>query len=522
MSELEIKRRQEYKRNRKKWMIVQLIAIILLAVTSMGSFLGYNQMNRTHYIEYSESGNIDYKVHYAENEFFEEEWIGRDQSYISALTDGITADFLYKLNTNSEDMGFDYTYSVDARLVIAHKDTGAPYYTYEKNLIPAKSAAAGTGEAIRIKESVDIDYVAFNEIAKSFTETYGLENASCTLMVTLNVNLLCANSRFEQETANSYSTSLNIPMAVDTFSIHSTASSAEDAVKVLEYKSVADRNFFYISAIVTLSLSGLCTVGLLVFMHLTKNEDVTYAAKIRRILRSYSSFIQRVDGEFDCEGYQIVMIKTFPEMLGIRDTIQSPILVFENRDETMTRFLIPTNTKILYTFEIKVDNFDEIYAPLQPVEEPVEEEIAAPVILEEVNEEDLAEAIAQPDVNLEEIEFVPDDDDQFEAAPEDPGVEVVGVVWPERSHRNKVYRYDPNGETLHEGDVVLVPTRDNAKGVDVIRKVAVAHGNHRVDPEHIKHPLKKIIAVIKRRVSTSLTPEANESAKGTDEGTDAK
>ena len=113
--------------------------------------------------------------------------------------------------------------------------------------------------------------------------------------------------------------------------------------------------------------------------------------------------------------------------------------------------------------------------------------------------------MAQPDVILSEIEYVEDDDADFEVAPEDPGVEVVGVVWPERPTRNKVYRYDPNGEELHEGDMVLVPTRDAARGRDVVRKAAVAHANHRVEPEHIKHPLKKIIGVIKRKAEEALT-----------------
>ena len=170
----------------------------------------------------------------------------------------------------------------------------------------------------------------------------------------------------------------------------------------------------------------------------------------------------------------------------------------------MTRFFIPTNTKILYVFEIKVDNYDEIYAEPEVIEEPV--------ILEEVDEELLEEAMAQPDIDLEQIEFVPDDDDQFEVAPEEPGVEVIGIVWPERAHKNKVYRYDPNGEQLNEGDIVLVPTRDHHQNKDVVRKAAVAHGNHRVDPEHIKHPLKKIIGVLKRRVAESLTPDAIEQA----------
>ena len=294
-------------------------------------------------------------------------------------------------------------------------------------------------------------------------------------------------------------------MAEETFAITRTSGAPELGGGILEYKSVANKAVLFIIGIVAISLAALGAIALVVFMYLTRNEDVTYAAKIRKILKSYGSYIQRINGEFDSEGYQVVMIKTFVEMLGIRDTIQSPILAFENKDETMTSFLIPTNTKILYVFEIKVDNYDDIYAPKVEIEEPI--------ILEDVNEEELEEAVAQPDIDIDEINFIPDDDDKFEVPPEEPGIEVVGVVWPEKKNNNKVYRYDPNGEILNEGDIILVPTRDFAKGRDVIRKAAVAHGNHRVDPEHIKYPLKKIIAVIKRRVSTALTPEANEDIK---------
>ena len=101
---------------------------------------------------------------------------------------------------------------------------------------------------------------------------------------------------------------------------------------------------------------------LLCFVYFTRNEDVNYTIKIKKILNAYRSFIQEIDGEFNTEGYQLVPIKSFIEMLGIRDTIQSPILMYENEDQTMTRFFIPTNTKMLYVYEIKVENYDEIYA----------------------------------------------------------------------------------------------------------------------------------------------------------------
>lgn len=519
MSELEIKRRQEYKRNRRKWTIIQIIAIALLAVIALSSFLVYDRMNRTYYIEYTESSNIDYKVQYKENEFFEEEWLGEDQEYIATLINAISADFNYSLNMDAAGVGFEYTYKIDATLLVADKDSGNPYYKVTENIVPLTNSSARRSNTVEINESVLIDYNKYNNVASEFVKLYSLKNSSSTLIITLDVEVLSSSDKFEQSNENRYSTSLNIPLVKETLGIHLTSSVPESESKVLAYSGAENQQFFYITGVTTSIIAVLLALVLVVFLHLTKNEDITYAAKIRKLLSAYGSYIQRMDGDFDSDGYQTVMIKTFNEMLGIRDTIQSPILMTENRDETMTRFLIPTNTKILYTFEIKVDNYDEIYArydepeideeveqeqALQTVE--VVEEIEEAIILDEnVDAEDIAEAMAQPDVILEEIEFEEDDDADFEVAPEEPGVEVIGVVWPERTKKNKVYRYDPNGEKLHEGDMVLVPTRDAARDREVIRKAAVAHANHRVEPEHIKHPLKKIIGVIKRKAEEVLT-----------------
>jgi len=542
MSEREILRRQEYKRNRKKWATVQLVAICLLVAIALGSFWIYTVMDRTYYIEYTESSKIDYKVQYENNDFFEEEWIGKDQAYISSLIKGIVADFNYTLNMDSSNIEFNYKYNIKANMVISDKNTGNAYYTVKEDILAPISQVTKGSSSVTINEQVSIDYIHFNQIASTFVKQYNLKDSTSTLYVTLDVEVLSSGEQFEQNNQNKYSTSVSIPLAVDTFNIQTTSSAPTEESKVLAYKGFAARDIFRVTGSVSAVLAGLGVLVLLVFLQLTKNEDITYAARVRKLVSSYGSFIQRMAGEFDDSGYQTVAIKSFTEMLGIRDTIQSPILMTENRDETMTRFLIPTNTKLLYVFEIKVDNYDEIYSRIEAetaISEDIEEdnneesinetsdiieevEVQEPVILEEVDEEDLAEAIAQPDVVLEEIEFVRDDDDQFEVAPEEPGIEVVGVVWPERAHKNKVYRYDPNGEILEEGDVILVPTRDAERDRDVIRKVAVAHGNHRVDPEHIKHPLKKVIAIIKRKAANALTPNANEAAENPKEANKAK
>ena len=506
MSELEIQRRQEYKRNRKKWMLVQIIAIIVLVAISLGTFVVYHNLDSKQYIEYTENSSIDYMVQYAENDYFDEEWIEKDQSYISSLIKGICAEFAYDMLIDyAEKTDLSYTYQIDEKLEITSKNDGYPYYTLEENILPATSGISQNGSFASVTEQAFIDYVKYDRLATDFITTYNLSNASAVLKVTLSVKTKCAGQSFANNCNGTYTTTLNIPLAEDTFSIFSTQSSPANEIKSFEYVGLINRTLFMTISLVSAILAVLVILALIVFLHLTKNDDINYAANVRRILSSYSSFIQRIDGDFDFTGYQVVKIKTFVEMLGIRDTIQSPVLMYENKDETMTQFFIPTNTKILYTFVIKVDNYDEIYGSPKDLEEEAEEVIEEAVIFDNnVSDEDIAEAMAQPDVKLENIEFIPDDDDDFESA---DGVEVIGVVWPEKTKQNKVYRYDPNGETLHEGDVVLVPTKDAARQRDVIRKAAVAHANHRVDSELIKHPLRKIIGVIKRKAEQALTPD---------------
>ncbi len=126
-----------------------------------------------------------------------------------------------------------------------------------------------------------------------------------------------------------------------------------------------------------------------------------------------------------------------------------------------------------------------------PAEEPAMEEETI-LLVENVDEEALAEAVAAPTVELTRIDYIDEEDEEYEG-----GVEVISVVWPERAHKNKLYRYSPNGEKFTAGDHVLVPTKDVAKNKDVIRKATVVHGNHKMDPEHLNYPLKNIIGIVK-------------------------
>ena len=115
------------------------------------------------------------------------------------------------------------------------------------------------------------------------------------------------------------------------------------------------------------------------------------------------------------------------------------------------------------------------------------------------DEKDLCAEIISSEPNLSDIDYVDEGDTNFVPTPETPGLEVIGIVWPEKKKNNKIYRYDPNGEIVSVGDIVLVPTFDAIHGKEMVRKGVVAKGNYREDPNRLPSILKKIIGIASRK-----------------------
>ena len=173
--------------------------------------------------------------------------------------------------------------------------------------------------------------------------------------------------------------------------------------------------------IISGALEILLLIELLIFIYLTRNHDINYEIKVKRLVATYKSYIQRILTPFLTDGYQVLKVETFNEMLDIRDTVNLPILMSENADKTCTSFMIPANDKILYLFEIKVDDYDKLYPEVEstddntpPTKEPLTEEVTADnsltkeALIEEVLiEEDLVEEDldqTDEDLSVEESE----------------------------------------------------------------------------------------------------------------------
>lgn len=479
MSEEEKRLRQEYKQTRKKWINYQLIAIAAVLLLAMCMTVLSVVLNKTYYVNYAEKSQVEYGVTLKDNEFFEGDYLGDDYTYVASLIDEIHTDFKYQIQTDAaEDIEFKYTYRVDAVIEVrdsrSDKVLFAPVYEVVSEHVAYRKCASLT-----VLESVDIDYDYYNKIAEDFIATYELEGAEAALVLKMPITMTGESKAFaEGKQSFSDEPSLKIPLTKKTVSVQPVVTEDDEIQQILSHSTQKAAKVFMILAIVFGVIDLALVVLLICFVQLSKNFDTTYAARLARLLRNYKSFIQKINNAFELEGYRVLYVDTFEEMLEIRDTINSPILMNENDDKTCTTFVIAEG-QVAYVYELKVEDYDEIYNRAEEVEVEIlpEEE---PVI---------------------EVELIVEPEPEPEPEPE--GVEVIGVVWPE-GNKDKIYRYDPNGEKLEEKDIVLVPTFSGEARGEVEREAEVVLPNHRVDPETLKYPLKKIISVLKRNVQKTI------------------
>ena len=118
MSEKEKKKRALYRKNREKWIFAQAAVAVILTVAVLISALVAVQLESKYYVSYRESGSIDYNVFLKENEFYAEEYLGKNQSYVASLIDKIITDFSYEIDMDADDVNYRYSYTIHATLEI--------------------------------------------------------------------------------------------------------------------------------------------------------------------------------------------------------------------------------------------------------------------------------------------------------------------------------------------------------------------------------------------------------------------
>ncbi len=504
MSELEKRQRDEYQKNRQKWIFIEMIVAAALVLATILTFIPYTVLNNNTYVYYAEDGKANTKVYLADNSFYDEEYLDANHAYVADLIKNIETEFKYGLAMDANKVDYKYSYTVDATVKVIDRDSKAPLYDPNFVLKEVKDATSSENE-LYITEKINIDYAAYNKIADDFVTEYGIASATADLVVRFNISVLGKSETLAEDKNNSYSMEVTIPLLRQTLKMTTQSSVPEGEQKILACDTVA-KTVLLVLWIIFLCLAVLAGAFLVVFIILTRDKHIDYARKVQKLLSSYKSYIQRISNPFDFEGYKVLNVVTFAELLEIGDKLQNPVLMYENEDKTRSDFFIATCNNIIYLYTVEVEDDDEPADHI--IELEVEPEIPVVVeddVIDEIADEEIAPEVVAPEVVEEEvIEEAPEVVPVVAPVEEEDKdtVEAIDIRW---ENDDRTYRYDPNGETVDEGDTVLVPTTIETLG-EVEREAEVARGNYRIPADEIKTPLKKIIAVVRRKMQSILTP----------------
>lgn len=353
---------KKYKESRKMKMIVQGAAILVLTFFAIITFTIYRSKESVYYVNYSESSNVDYKVYLKENDYYEEEYLGKGYAYVASLIDYVDASMDYKLVVDSPDVEFQYSYKTDVELIIKDNKYNQTIFNKIDVLQEEKTYIHPFGKDLVISTNVNLDYPYYNILAASFIEAYDLENVTSSLILTTYVKVTGTCQDLINDTVKQYAISVTIPLTTKTTSIEFksdvTEAAAED--KMLACRAdTSDKEIYKWMCIIVSIIDAIAIIVLIVYTYKSRNHHINYSRKLHKIVSNYKSYIQVAKSGLNFDGCQVIEVSEFTDMLEIRDTIQKPILMEEDEDKTWVKFIIPATENMIYMYQMSVEDFEQ-------------------------------------------------------------------------------------------------------------------------------------------------------------------
>ena len=348
--------------NDRKDTIIKMYTIAAMAIVIGLLFIFfYFKENNLSLVTFDEKSKIDYKVYLKENEFYEKEFIEKDNQYIASLINKIETNFQYNMNIPNK-YDYVYNYKVVAEVLVKDVSNDNTIYRLQEDLLDKKEI--NNSGSLNIDEIVDIDFPKYNRLISNFKNTYSLNNTKSTLTIDLYVNV----KDFEKSNnviKNKKVATLELPLVENTISINKN--SIKNSVK-FNISNGGVGLIFFIFGLMILITGIVYIVYIVIYTLKSRTAEMIYEKELKNIKNNYDSYIQNISDSYDIGTAQVIKIKSFNDILEIRDTLKQPILMLENQKKNGTFFIIPATTSIIYVYALRVV---DIEAKLEGKEIPV-------------------------------------------------------------------------------------------------------------------------------------------------------
>ncbi len=301
-------------------------------------------------VNYSQTGNINYKVYLNKNEFYTEKYLEMNKSYVASLINYIDIDFEYLFNIEKKQT-MDFDYKIIGELVIENSKGTGRYLEKEYTLLDTKVRKMVQDTKMNIKENIKIDYGYYNQLANSFKSTYGVDINSYLNVYMEVTPKTVDNSNYAINEANRVA--LSIPLSEKAIEIKLNATNQNIVKQVLSEGEVVFNKQYLILEIFFLIPSCILLVVIVKKLIVILDIYTPYDHYIKKTLREYDRLIVETNSKLKTSGCNIVDVKNFTELLDARDNLNLPIIYLNTEPHHEGVFYILNNNDI---YLLKVDD----------------------------------------------------------------------------------------------------------------------------------------------------------------------
>ena len=313
-----------------------LITFVFIIISVFIFIQAFPITNETVY-HYNIFQNTDYKVYLTKNDFFEQEYLEKNNLYLKDLTRYIEFDFLYNYNASAKE-NLNCKYDIVSKLYLEYSNTKQVIFEKNYPIIENKTIQKNDSNKIDIEEKINIDYQKYNSEVESFKEKFNLP-LTAYMIINFNVETWLQNQENIKQTSTSKAT---IDLSQPAYEIK-VKESDEQENTILETQDL-NKNINYIALAIGLILfvisSGIFGYQILKYQVTELNK---IKIKVMKILRKYKEIIVEVESMPNINGKNIIDVKGFEELITIEEKIRLPILFYEENENEYVFLIIDEN-----------------------------------------------------------------------------------------------------------------------------------------------------------------------------------
>lgn len=344
--EKEILKHQRRRRNNKIKLGLSSTLLIIIAIILI---ITYFNASKNEYNNYSEKAKVNYNVELKQNDFYPEDYDFENNTLIATLINNFDIYFNYNLTLDKEQE-YTYSYKILAKTMVQNEADNTSIYETTEELVN-KEEHTSNSKNLNIIENLKINYDTYNDKINKFVNLYGLTDSNSMLELEMKVKVI---NKYDGTQINKEENvmTLTIPLTTKTVDISVGQNVVQDEGKILSKKSeYSEENLKYLLIIgIVAGIAGiLVLIKFIKYLFETRSAETMYDQQLKMILFNYKNYIQQTNNKINEKDYKVIQINTFNEMIGLRDTIQSPILMYTVENERKTYFMI-IKDGLLYTY----------------------------------------------------------------------------------------------------------------------------------------------------------------------------